>query len=130
MNSIATAVYMSASNQLGEPLECREIQTTEYISTPTDMATTTTTTVEEVPASNKYVVKQADVFTPLAVISDTTPVNSANNQIVGKTASGSLTTPGKIVGDMEPIFAEHHTATVAEPVTKKVIKTETVETKK
>ncbi len=112
MNSIATTVYMSASNRLGEPLECREIKTTEYISTPTDMATTktTTTTVEEVPASNKYVVKQADVFTPLAVISETTP--------------------GKIVGDMEPIFAEHHTATVAEPAAKKVIKTETVETKK
>jgi hypothetical protein len=120
------------TNREGEPLEYREIKTTEQTSKPTDMTTTkkTTTTVEEVPTSNEYVVKQADVFTPLAVISDTTPVNSTNNQIVGKTASGSLTTPGKIVGDMEPIFAEHHMATVAEPVTKKVVKTETIETKK
>jgi uncharacterized ParB-like nuclease family protein len=94
------------------------------------MTTTKTTTVEEVPVSNEYVVKQADVFTPLAVVSDTTSVNSANNQIVGKTASGSLTTPGKIVGDMEPIVAEHHMTTVTEPVTKKVVKTETIETKK
>ena len=86
--------------------------------------------MEEVPVANEYVVKEADVFTPLAVVSDTTPVNSVNNQIVGKTASGSLTTPGKIVGDLEPIVAEHHTATVAEPATKKVTKTETVETKK
>jgi len=120
------------TNREGEPLEYREIKTTEQISKPTDMTTTkkTTTTVEEVPTSNEYVVKQADVFTPLAVISDTTPVNSTNNQIIGKTASGSLTTPGKIVGDMEPIFAEHHMATVAEPVAKKVVKTETIETKK
>jgi hypothetical protein len=91
---------------------------------------TTTTTVEEVPSSTDYVVKDADVYKPIAVVSDSTPVNSANNQIVGTTASGSLTTPGKIVGDMEPIIAEHHKATVAEPVTKKVVKTETTETKK
>ena len=94
------------------------------------MTTKKTTTIEEVPVSNEYVVKQADVFTPLAVISDTTPVDSTNNQIVGKTASGSLTTPGKIVGDMEPIVAEHHKTTVTEPVTKKIVKTETIETKK
>ncbi len=87
--------------------------------------TTTTTTVEEIPASKENVAKEADVFKPLAVVSDTTSVNSTNNQIVGTTASGSLTTPGKIVGDMEPIVAEHHKATVVEPVTTKVIKIET-----
>ena len=128
------------TNHPGEPLEYQEIITKEPVfhskSPSTDMSdktkttTTTTTTVEEVPSSKEYVLKEADVFKPLAVVSDTTPVNSANNQIVGKTASGSLTTPGKIVGDMEPIVAEHGTATVAEPVTKKVIKTETTETKK
>jgi hypothetical protein len=92
--------------------------------------TTTTTTVEEVPTSNEYELVEEDVYKPIAVISDTTPVDSANNQIVGRTASGSLTTPGKIVGDMEPIFAEHHMAMVAEPVTKRVVKTEVTETEK
>jgi hypothetical protein len=121
------------TNREGEPFEYREIKTTVQDFKPKDMTTktkTTTTTVEEVPTSNEYVVKDADVYKPLAVVSDTTPINSANNQIVGTTASGSLTTPGKIVGDMEPIITEHHKATVAEPVTKKVIKTEITETKK
>lgn len=89
----------------------------------------TTTTVEEAPTSNEYVVKDADVYKPIAVVSDTTPVNSTSNQIVGTTASGSLTTPGKIVGDLEPIVAEHQKATVVEPVTRKVVTTETTETK-
>jgi hypothetical protein len=121
------------TNREGEPLEYREIKTTEKVSPPTNMTTTkktTTTTVEEVPTSKEYVVKDVNVFEPVAVISDTIPVNSANNQIVGRTASGSLTTPGKIVGDMEPILSEHYMATVAEPVTKKVVKTETIETQK
>lgn len=122
------------TNLPGEPLEYQEIISKGPISESKDMSnttkTTTTTTVEEVPSSKEYVLKEADVFKPLAVISDSTPVNSTNNRIVGTTASGSLTTPGKIVGDLEPIVAEHQTATVAEPVTKKVVKTETVETKK
>jgi hypothetical protein len=133
--AIALDTVVQTSRE-GEPLEYREIKTTEKVFEPksplTDMTTktTTTTTVEEVPSSKEYVVKDADVYNPIAVISDTTPVNSANNQIVGTTASGSLTTPGKIVGDMEPVIAEHHKATVTEPVTKKVVKTETTETKK
>ncbi|CAF1026976.1 unnamed protein product [Rotaria sordida] len=142
------------TNREGEPPEYREIKTTEQILEPTLLEkvpptkmttkTTTTTTVEEVPtvptskvtttvqetpASTDYVLKQADEFKPIAVVSDTTPVNSANNQIVGTTSTGSLTTPGKIVGDLEPIVSEHHVTTVAEPVTKKVIKTVTKETK-
>jgi len=139
-NTTPTAIARDTvvqTNREGEPLEYREIKTTEKVYKPTsppiDMTTktkTTTTTVEEVPTSNDYVVKVADVYQPVAVVSDTTPVNSTNNQIVGITASGSLTTPGKIVGDMEPIIAEHHKATVAEPVTKKVVKTEITETKK
>jgi hypothetical protein len=125
------------TNKEGEPLEYRAIKTTEKVlepkSPPEQMSTkttTTTTTVEEVPTTNDYVVKEADVYKPIAVVSDSTSVNSANNQIVGTTASGSLTTPGKIVGDMETVVAEHHVAKVAEPVTKKVTKTETTETKK
>jgi hypothetical protein len=94
----------------------------------TTKTTTTTTTVEEVPTSNEYELVEEDVYEPIAVLSNKTPVDSANNQIIGRTASGSLTTPGKIVGDMEPILAEHYMAMVAEPVTKKFVKTETTET--
>lgn len=111
------------TNLPGEPLEYQEIITKGPIvdtkSASRDMSNTTATTVEEVPSSTEYVLKEADVYKPLAVISDTTAVNNTNNRIVGTTASGSLTTPGKIVGDLEPIVAEHQRATVAEPVTKK-----------
>ncbi|KAJ3142087.1 hypothetical protein HDU90_004360 [Geranomyces variabilis] len=29
--------------------------------------------------------------------------DGSNNEVVGKTATGSLTTPGKIVGDLDPV---------------------------
>ncbi|CAF1373473.1 unnamed protein product [Rotaria sp. Silwood1] len=142
------------TNREGEPPEYREIKTTEQILEPillekapsakmTTKTTTTTveevstiptsritTTVQEIPASTDYVLKRADEFKPLAVISDTTPINSANNQIVGTTSTGSLTTPGKIVGDLEQVVSEHVVTTVAEPVIKKVVKTVTHETNK
>ncbi|CAF0728943.1 unnamed protein product [Adineta steineri] len=126
------------TNREGDPLEYTEIITKENDSKPkssstemtTKKTTTTTTTTTEEPTSKEYVVKEADVFKPLAVVSDTTPVNSVNNQIVGTTASGSLTTPGKIVGDMETIVAEHEKAAIVEPVSKKVTTTETTETTK
>ncbi|CAF3710907.1 unnamed protein product [Rotaria sordida] len=107
----------------------KETTTTTVKEVPTAPTSKVTTTVQETPASTDYVLKQADEFKPIAVVSDTTPVNSANNQIVGTTSTGSLTTPGKIVGDLEPIVSEHHVTTVAEPVTKKAIKTVTKETK-
>ncbi|CAF2551703.1 unnamed protein product [Rotaria sp. Silwood2] len=141
------------TNREGEPPEYREIKTTEQILEPillekaplakmmTKKTTTTTveevptvptsritTTIQEIPASTNYVLKQANEFKPIAVISDTTPINSVNNQIVGTTNTGSLTTPGKIVGDLEPVISEQYVTTVAEPVTKKVIKTVTHET--
>ncbi|UJR37777.1 hypothetical protein I4U23_030469 [Adineta vaga] len=108
------------TNREGEPLEYTEIiskeKEHESKSSTTDM--TSTTKFEEDPKSKEYVLEEVDVYKPLAVVSDTTPVTSKNNQIVGTTASGSLTTPGKIVGDMETIVAEHEKAVVAEPVTK------------
>ena len=121
------------TNREGDPLEYREIKTTEQVFHPTAQATTPTTTkttvVEEVPANTEYVLKKVDKYEPLAVVSDTTPINSVNNQIVGKTATGSLTTPGKIVGDLEPVLVKDQPITVAEPVAKKVIKTEVIKTK-
>ncbi|CAF4312583.1 unnamed protein product, partial [Rotaria sordida] len=135
-------------NREGEPPEYREIKTTEQILEPTLLGktspakvttkTTTTTTVEEVstiptsritttvqeiPVTTDYVVKRADEFKPIAVISDTTPINSVNNQIVETTSTSSLITPGKIVGDSEPVISERYVTTVTEPVTKKIIKT-------
>lgn len=74
---------------------------------------------KDITTTKDYVLKEADVYKPLAVVSDSTPVTNANNQIVGSTASGSLTTPGKIVGDLETVVAEHSKAIVAEPVTDK-----------
>ncbi|CAF0971433.1 unnamed protein product [Adineta ricciae] len=119
------------TNCEGEPLEYTEIiskgQEYESQSSTKDM---TTTKADEDLKAKAYTLKEADVYKPLAVVSDSTPVTNANNQIVGSTASGSLTTPGKIVGDLETIIAEHSKAIIAEPVTDKVTKSETNETKK
>ncbi|CAF0945741.1 unnamed protein product [Didymodactylos carnosus] len=142
-------------NREGEPPQYREIKQSEQILEPTElgatsiitqkpMTTTKTTsksTVEEVPTGTtkttvvtesapvpEYVSKNVDEFKPIAVISDTTPVGSDNNRIVGQTATGSFTTPGKIVGDLEPVVAEHQVTTVVEPATKQVTKTVTTET--
>jgi hypothetical protein len=117
------------TNREGEPLEYREIKTTEHILKPTLLdEIPSTTTTEIVPVENRYVLKQVDEYEPLAVFSDTSPVDSANNQIVGITSTGSLTTPGKIVGDLEPVLWEDHLVTVAEPVLMKVVKNESTET--
>ena len=119
------------TNCEGEPLEYTEIiskrKEHESQSSTKDM---TTTKADEDLKPKEYTLKEADVYKPLAVVSDSTPVTDANNQIVGSTASGSLTTPGKIVGDLETVVAEHSKAIVAEPVIDKVTKAETNETKK
>jgi hypothetical protein len=120
------------TNREGEPPEYREIKTTEHILKPTFLdeipPATTTKIVEMVPAETRYVLKQVDEYEPLAVFSDTSPIDSAKNQIVGITSTGSLTTPGKIVGDLEPVLWEDHLVTVAEPVHTKIIKNESTET--
>jgi hypothetical protein len=120
------------TNREGNPLEYREIKTTEHILKPTLLdeipPAITTKIVEYAPVEPGYVLKQIDEYEPLAVISDTSPVDSANNQIVGITTTGSLTTPGKIVGDLEPVLWEDHLVTVAEPVPTKVVKNESTET--
>ncbi|CAF1438313.1 unnamed protein product, partial [Rotaria sordida] len=139
------------TNREGEPPEYREIKTTEQILEPTLLGKTSpakvttkttttveevstiptsriTTTVQEIPVTTDYVVKRADEFKPIAVISDTTPINSVNNQIVETTSTSSLTTPGKIVDGSEPVISERYVTTVTEPVTKKIIKTVTYET--
>ncbi|CAF3804691.1 unnamed protein product [Rotaria sordida] len=141
------------TNREGEPPEYRKIKTTEQILEPTLLGKTSpakvttkttttveevptvptsriTTTVQEIPVTTDYVVKRADEFKPIAVISDTTPINSVNNQIVETTSTSSLTTPGKIVSDSEPVISERYVTTVTEPVTKKIIKTVTYETNK
>jgi hypothetical protein len=120
------------TNREGDPPEYREIQTTEHILKPTLLdeipPSTTTEIVEKVPAETRYVLKQVDEYEPLAVFSDTTPIDSANNQIVGITSTGSLTTSGKIVGDLEPVLWEDHLVTVAEPISTKFVKNESTET--
>ena len=117
------------TNREGDPLEYREIKTTEKVFRPTEPTTTKTTVIEEVPVETEYVLKKVDKYEPLAVVSDTTPINSANNRIVGVTAAGNLTTPGKIVGDLEPVLVADQPITVVEPVAKTVTKTEVIKTK-
>jgi len=119
------------TNREGEPPEYREIKTTEQVLRPTlldEDPPATRIIVEKVPVENRYVLKQVDEYEPLAVLSDTTPIDSANNQIVGITSTGSLTTPGKIVGDLEPVLWEDHLVTVAEPSPSKAVTSESTET--
>jgi hypothetical protein len=121
------------TNREGELPEYREIKTTEQILHPTLLdaspspSETTTRLVEEVPGETEYVLKQVDEYEPLAVLSDTTPFGNPNNDIVGITSAGSLTTPGKIVGDMERVLSKHHLVTVAEPA-KRYVTSESTET--
>ncbi len=115
------------TNREGEPPEYREIKTTQRILTPISLDEDPLETTTE-PAETEYVLKQVDEYEPLAVLSDTTPFGSANNRIVGITSAGSLTTPGKIVGDLEPVLYEDHLVTVAEPRHTKIVKNESTTT--
>jgi hypothetical protein len=108
------------TNREGEPLEYREIITTEKVLHPTLLenappphkttTTTTTTTVEEVP-----MVSVPGVATTTTVVKE---VPTSTDYVVKQAAA------------FKPVVTESHVTTVTKPVTTKITKTETVETTK